>query len=65
MPTTLFGCSTALYGETDRRPDGSYVATTFICVFAIPLLPLASLRIMRDKKKDNNGILFGKLDILY
>lgn len=41
----LNGCGVGLYGERDRRPDGSYIATYCLCIFFIPVLPLTAYRV--------------------
>ncbi len=41
----LNGCGVALYGERDRQPDGSYIATYCICILFIPVLPLTAYRV--------------------
>ena len=41
----LNGCGVGLYGERDRRPDGSYIATYCLCVLFIPVLPLTAYRV--------------------
>ena len=42
---TLNGIGFRLYGERDRWPDGSYVATYCFCVVFIPIVPVAAYRV--------------------
>ncbi|MFZ5440146.1 MAG: hypothetical protein ACOZQL_09070 [Myxococcota bacterium] len=42
---TLNGVGTSLYGRSDRRPDGSYVAALCFCVLFIPVFPLSAYRV--------------------
>lgn len=44
---TLNGFGVTLYGERDRSPDGSYTATTYLAALFIPVLPLASYRVVK------------------
>lgn len=47
-PPTLFGINgfgLRVYGERDRRPDGSYVTTRYITGLFIPLLPVDAYRV--------------------
>jgi hypothetical protein len=41
----LNGCGVGLYGQRDRRPDGSYIATYCLCLLFIPVLPLTAYRV--------------------
>jgi hypothetical protein len=41
----LNGCGVGLYGQRDRRPDGSYIATYCLSVLFIPVLPLTAYRV--------------------
>jgi hypothetical protein len=45
---TLNGCGVTLYGHRDDRPDGSYVATYFITLLFVPLVPLGAYRVVSD-----------------
>jgi hypothetical protein len=61
---TLFrlnGCGVGLYGERDRGPDGSYIATYCLSVLWIPVLPLTAYRV---KKVDGNRYMFGTKEVL-
>lgn len=42
---SLHGIGTAVYGERDYRPDGSYVTTEWAVFAWIPIFPISSLRI--------------------
>ena len=46
MPYTLNGCGTRYYGRRDESPDGSYVTTQWVTLFYIPLVPIASYRVL-------------------
>ena len=52
---TLNGCGTGLYGKRDQAPDGSYVATYFICLLFIPVFPLKAYRV---RTEDGNSYQF-------
>lgn len=55
---TLFrvnGIGVGLYGERDKLPDGSYVATHCFCIFWIPILPLSAYRV---RQADSNSYQF-------
>jgi len=43
---TVNGIGVTLYGGTDRRPDGSYMATYYFVFFAIPIFPIARYRVI-------------------
>lgn len=45
MLLTVNGWGTQLYGHTNKLSDGSYVATKWIVLFFIPIIPLKSYRI--------------------
>jgi len=44
---TLNGCGARLYGNRDRRADGSYVTTFCVCFLFIPILPLTAYRVIQ------------------
>jgi hypothetical protein len=44
MPKTIRGIGTRYYGASDRQPDGSFVTTEWLALFA-PIIPLRSLRV--------------------
>ena len=46
MPASLNGCGTTYYGSRDFHTDGSYITTEWIIFLHIPLLPLASFRVL-------------------
>jgi len=52
---TLNGCGVSLHGSRDKSPDGSHVATTYVTLVFIPLLPLASYRVV---PQGNRSYLF-------
>lgn len=43
---TVNGIGVTLYGDTDHRPDGSYMATYYLVFFAIPIFPIARYRVI-------------------
>jgi hypothetical protein len=43
---TVNGIGVTLYGSTDHRPDGSYMATYYFVVLAIPIFPIARYRVI-------------------
>jgi len=45
LAQTLNGIGTKLYGKRNFRPDGSFVATLWVVLFWIPLIPLKSVRV--------------------
>ncbi|MDR1792608.1 MAG: hypothetical protein LBR36_04100 [Bacteroidales bacterium] len=51
------GFGTTLYGHADKRSDGSYVATKWIIIFFVPIIPLGSYRIF---SKEGNFFSFHK-----
>ena len=43
-----WGTGTKLYGNRDKNPsDGSYVATKWITIFFLPIIPLGSYRVWK------------------
>lgn len=44
---TFNGTGTRLYGQREPAADGSYVATKWVVLFFLPVLPLASYRVWR------------------
>ena len=42
---TFNGTGTMLYGKRDKQPDGSYIATKWLVLFYLPVLPLGSYRV--------------------
>ncbi len=61
IPFTFKGCGTKYYGEADRRPDGSYICTEWFVLAYLPIFPLGTQRVRRDKANDVN-ILVGRSD---
>jgi len=45
MPSTLKGTGTKYYGKRDVDIGGTYVTTTWITIFWVPILPLSSWRV--------------------
>lgn len=51
---SIWGTGTKLYGSSNKNPrDGSYVATKWVTIAFIPIIPLGSYRVLRldDKQK--------------
>ena len=46
---TFNGIGTTLYGRRDPAADGSYVATKWLVVFFVPIIPLASFRVWKGE----------------
>lgn len=55
MPRTVNGIGTKYYGASDRQPDGSFVTTEWITLFA-PIIPLRSLRMHYLGKRDSSEL---------
>ncbi len=45
MPYTWNGCGTKYYGKREPAIDGSYIATEWIVLAFLPLIPIGSFRI--------------------
>lgn len=54
MPKTIRGIGTRYYGASDRQPDGSFVTTEWLALFA-PIIPLRSLRVHYLGKQDHGS----------
>lgn len=52
MPKSFGGFGTRYCGERDYRKDGSYMTTTFFCVFFFPVFPLHTVRVIPDPKNN-------------
>ena len=46
---TFWGIGTRFVGQRDRRIDGSYVTTVWLCIFYVPLIPGSSHRVIEGK----------------
>jgi hypothetical protein len=57
MPFEFKGCGTQYIGERDLRPDGSFVTTEWITLLHLPLVPLRSARVVRDRSEDVNVVI--------
>jgi len=55
MAATFKGVGTVYYGEADRREDGTFLSTEFVCVAFLPIWPLCTRR-LRRKAQENRGI---------
>lgn len=44
--STINGIGVTLYGSTDKKPDGSYMATYYFVFFFIPILPISRYRVI-------------------
>jgi hypothetical protein len=53
MPYTFNGFGTTYYGQRDAAEDGSYVTTLWVTALWVPLLPLASYRVLPVGKGTN------------
>lgn len=52
----LNGCGASIYGERDRRPDGSYVTTYCVALLFIPVWPISAYRVV-DHGNGSYGFL--------
>jgi hypothetical protein len=57
MPVTINGFGTHFYGESDRRPDGSFVTTEWAVSAYVPIFPLRSFRLAPIAKGGVNVII--------
>jgi hypothetical protein len=57
MPFTFNGCGTSYYGKRYPAEDGSYVTTSWVTGFWVPLLPLGSYRV-RPAGKGTNAVVY-------
>jgi hypothetical protein len=55
MPRAANGTGTLHYGRADMREDGSYIATVWVAVFFLPLIPLRSERVQPLSSYDNGA----------
>jgi Hsp70 protein/DnaJ C terminal domain len=53
MPASINGFGTTYYGSCDFHSDGSYITTEWIIAVHIPILPLASFRVLPDGSGQN------------
>ncbi len=53
-PRSLNGIVTTAVGKTDFLPDGSFVTTQWLALFMIPIIPLASFRVINSKRYPEN-----------
>ena len=61
MPATYHGFGTKFYGEADKRPDGTYITTEWLVAGYVPIVPLRSLRLIRDKAADERDFFVGRV----
>ena len=40
------GCGASIYGERDRRPDGSYITTYCVALLFVPVWPVSAYRVI-------------------
>jgi hypothetical protein len=52
---SFYSIGTALYGRSNRHPDGSYIATKWIIILMFPVFPIASFRIRNHSSKITFG----------
>jgi hypothetical protein len=50
MAYTFNGIGTTFYGSADRRADGSYVTTEWFVLFYLPVIPIRSVRVVKEEK---------------
>jgi hypothetical protein len=58
--STINGVGTVYYGEDQRKEDQSYLATSFLVLFFIPIIPLGTVRMRNlgiDGEKNHYEIL--------
>ena len=53
MPFSFNGCGTRYYGKRDKREDGSHVTTLWISLVWVPIIPLASYRVIPTEEGVN------------
>lgn len=46
--STINGCGFKLYGHTDGKPDGSYLATYYFVLLFVPIFPIARYRVIAE-----------------
>ncbi len=59
MPYTFNGIGTKYYGKREFEPDESYVTTEWITLLYVPLLPIRSLRVIRNPAADTSHAMGG------
>lgn len=57
---TYNGVGTMLWGERDRKPDGSYIATLCIVLLFLPVIPLRSYLVARSQ---NGWTFYGRVPL--
>lgn len=57
MPVNINGIGTAFYGEADLAPDHSFITTEWIIFLLIPLVPLRSFRVVRDRAQSTYAVV--------
>jgi hypothetical protein len=45
----IYGCGTTVLGKRDFQPDGTHITTAWVTFLWIPIYPIKSYRIHRDK----------------
>ena len=45
---TINGCGVTLYGRTDQKSDGSYIATYYFVMLFVPIFPISRYRVMSE-----------------
>jgi hypothetical protein len=58
MALAINGFGTAFHGERDFRPDGSFITTEWIIVACLPVVPLRSLRVIRNPRADQAMVVY-------
>lgn len=57
MPTSVNGIGTGFYGEAEYRPDRSFITTEWIIFLMVPLFPLRSFRVVRDRSQSTYAVV--------
>ena len=52
---SFYGTGTMLYGHRNYHPDGSFITTKWLTLFYLPLLPVASYRILKRPARGVHG----------
>ncbi len=58
MAQAINGIGTAFYGQREFRADGSYITTEWFILCFVPILPLRSIRVIRNPSADTNLVVY-------
>lgn len=64
MPYSVNGFGTKFYGEADHHPDGSFIATKWITVAYLPVIPVGSFRLIRSGNPYQSDIGYAEFGVL-